>query len=185
MLYRVARKVGLAGPSKTADYFSDLVETIICQQLSDKAGATIFERFVNLFPQQKVTPGGVLALTNEKIRSVGPSWSKVNYIKNLAAQVTKSSLKLNTLHKLNDEEVISQLTKVKGIGRWTAEMFLMFSLGRKDVFSHGDLGLRRAIQRLYKFKHPPSQKKIEKIVAKWSPYRTYACRVLWRSLGES
>ncbi len=93
-------------------------------------------------------------------------------------------LRLQSLHKLENEEVIIELTKVKGIGRWTAEMFLMFNLQREDVFSHGDLGLRNAIIKLYKFKSPPSEKQIEKIVSKWSPHRTVASRYLWKSLDN-
>lgn len=167
---------------KSQDYFSDLVEAIICQQLSDKAGVTIFGRFQKLFPNKKITPEQVLSLTDLVIRNVGPSWSKVRFMKNLAQAVMDGNLNLGALDTHTDEEVIKELTKVKGIGPWTAEMFLMFSLGREDIFSHGDLGLRRAIQKLYHFKKEPTRKQIEKISRTWSPYRTYACRILWRSL---
>ena len=169
-------------PSRSTDYFSDLVEAIICQQLSDKAGATIFARVQNLFPKKRITPKHVLKISNEKIRMAGPSRSKVLYMKELAKAVSRKAIDLVALTSMIDEEVIAALTKLKGIGPWTAEMFLMFTLGRKDVFSYGDLGLRKAISRLYKLKKEPSRKQIERITNKWRPFRTYACRILWKSL---
>jgi len=169
-------------PTVATDYFVDLCEAIISQQLSEKAGATIWNRFVGLFPQYNVTPKRVLALPDEKIRGVGPSWSKISYLKNLASKVADKELDLEALKVMGNEEVISELTKVKGIGPWTAEMFLMFALGRPDVFSFGDLGLRNAIKKLYAMKKDPTRKQMEKITEKWIPYRTYACRILWRSL---
>ncbi len=169
-------------PTKTTDYFSDLVETIVCQQLSEKAGATIFGRVKNLFPNKRITATYLMQIPDEKLRSVGPSRSKISFIKELAKTVSKRAINLTAVSAMGDEEVIQELTKLKGIGPWTAEMFLMFSLGREDVFSYGDLGLRRAIQRLYRFRKEPTRKQIDKIVVKWRPYRTYACRVLWKSL---
>jgi len=124
----------------------------------------------------------LLKLSDKKIRSCGTSNSKVSFLKDLAAKVLKNDLKLNKLDKLSDDLVIKELTKVKGIGPWTAEMFLMFTLGREDIFSHGDLGLKNAIKKLYKFKKEPTRKQIEKIVEIWKPYRTYASRILWKSL---
>jgi DNA-3-methyladenine glycosylase II len=160
------------GPRRTKDYFLDLCEAIINQQLSDKAAATIFSRFSKLF-FGKITPSLVLKIPDKKMRAVGTSWSKVAFLKSLATAVVGKTIDLNQLHKLTDEEVVKELTKIKGIGPWTAEMFLMFSLGRPDVFSPGDVGLKRAIGKLYGNKCDPSH---------WSPYRTYACRILWRSL---
>jgi len=169
-------------PKKSPDIFSDLIETIICQQLSNKAGATIFERFRSLFPKKIITPKKVLAISDEKIRSSGPSWSKVSYIKNIARAVESGDLNLQTIDAKSDENVIVELTKIKGIGRWTAEMFLMFTLGREDIFSYGDLGLRKGIMKLYGFKKEPTVKQMEKLVTRWKPYRTYAARIIWRSL---
>lgn len=162
------------------DYFSDLCEAIVQQQLSEKAGDTIWNRFLKLFP--RLTPARVLATPDKKIRAAGISWSKVSYLKNLAKHTTQFDLQ--RLRDMTDAEVIAELTKVKGIGPWTAEMFLMFTLAREDVFSYGDLGLRNAIKKLYKFKHEPTRKQMEKISSKWSPYRTYAARILWASLVE-
>jgi DNA-3-methyladenine glycosylase II len=96
--------------------------------------------------------------------------------------VLDKTIHLEKLDKLSNEEIIRELTQVKGIGPWTAEMFLMFSLKREDVFSHGDLGLRNAIQKIYGFKEKPTIQQVEKIIKKWSPYKTYACRILWKSL---
>ncbi len=172
-------------PRISKDYFSDLCEAIINQQLSEKAGATIFKRFRRLFPKEIITPTYVSETRGESIRSVGVSWSKVKYIKALAENVIRKEIRLETLTSKTDTEVIAELTRIQGIGPWTAEMFLMFSLGREDVFSYGDVGLRRAIQKLYKFKREPTQKQMEKITKKWSPYRTYACRILWRTLDDS
>lgn len=168
--------------SVSKDPFSDLVEAIINQQLSEKAGRTIFTRFCASFPAGKLTPRRILARSDQSLRDVGISWSKVTYIKSLAEEVEKKRLRLADLGSLDDEAVITALTKVKGIGRWTAEMFLMFSLGREDVFSYGDLGLRRAMAKLYKFRDYPSAKQMEKIVTKWRPYRTIVARMLWASL---
>lgn len=174
--------MGVLGPKISNDYFSELCEIIINQQLSDKAAATIFARFKKLFPKEKIIPQVLLKLSDEKIRSCGTSNAKVSFLKDLAEKVLAEDLRFDGLDKLSDEKVITELIKVKGIGPWTAEMFLMFTLGREDVFSHGDLGLRNAIKKLYKFKKDPTKKQIEKIVNKWKPYRTYACRILWKSL---
>jgi DNA-3-methyladenine glycosylase II len=168
--------------SVSKDPFSDLVEAIINQQLSEKAGSTIFARFTASFPQGTLTPQHILKRSDQSLRDLGVSWSKVTYMKSLAEAVSKKHLILADLDKMDDEGVITELTKIKGIGRWTAEMFLMFSLGREDVFSYGDLGLRRAIAKLYKFRDYPTTKQMEKIVKKWQPYRTFVAKMLWASL---
>ena len=162
--------------------FVDLVESITSQQLSVKAGSTIFERFKKLFSKGRITPNGILSLSDQQIRDVGVSWSKVKYIKSIAEAVNSGSVVFESFSKMQDEEVIEKLTTIHGVGRWTAEMFLMFALGREDIFSYGDLGLRRGIQKIYRFKKEPSVKQMEKIVKKWTPYRTYAARILWNSL---
>jgi DNA-3-methyladenine glycosylase II len=164
-------------------FFVHLCESIVGQQLSEKAGDTIWKRFVALFKNEPVTPELLLALPDQAIRHAGTSNSKVRYLKNWAESVGSGQIELDKLIEMNDEEVIAQLTQVKGIGRWTAEMFLMFALGRKDVFSHGDLGLRNAIKRWYPELGPDfSKRDIETLTLKWSPYRTHASKVLWRSL---
>ncbi len=175
---------------KSANHFRTLVESIVSQQLSVKASDTIFKRFLELFAKQSgiksfPKPESVLKMSDIKLRKVGLSAQKIKYIKNLSEKISKKDVQLNRLRKMSDEEVIEHLVQVKGIGRWTAEMFLMFSLQRPDVFSHGDLGLRNAIIKLYGFKNPPTFEQIEEIVSVWSPYRTVASRYLWKSLENS
>lgn len=182
-LFSYIEKVELKIFSQPVNLFLELCESIISQQLSIKASDTIFGRFVKLF-KGAPTPQKLLKIKDEKIRACGISYGKIKYLKDLASKIVKKELVLEDLNKLPDEEVIITLTRVKGIGRWTAEMFLMFSLNRPDVFSHGDLGLRRAISKMYGFKKEPSIKQMEKIVSKWKPYRTYASRILWRSLEK-
>lgn len=169
---------------RSSDYFFDLCEAIVNQQLSEKAGRTIFNRFLDLIPGRKVTPVAVLSLTDEGMRGAGMSWSKVKYIKSLATSYINRHIDFDELHTLSDEDVLTNLTTLHGIGRWSAEMFLMFSLAREDIFSLGDAGLRRAIMVAYGFKKAPTDKQIEKIISKWSPYKTYACRILWLSLDR-
>lgn len=169
-------------PIRSHNFFSDLCEAIINQQLSDKAAAIIFSKFKNLFPKGNITAEKLAKIPDKKIRDVGTSWKKVEFMKNLAEKVVKREIDLGKFEELENESVIAELTKLHGIGRWTAEMFLMFSLGRQDVFSAGDLGLRRAIQKLYKLRKEPTLKQIEKLSSKWSPYRTYAALILWKSV---
>lgn len=181
-LFVWAERIELDERTIPDNLFEELVESIIGQQLSGKAADTIFGRLKKLFPKGEITPDRILKLSDEKIRECGTSWAKIKSLKDLAAKVKNKELDLDSLKKLPDEEVIIELVKVKGIGPWTAEMFLMFTLCRQDIFSHGDLGLRNGIKKIYGFKKEPTRKQIEKIVRKWSPYRSYASRILWRSL---
>mgnify|MGYP001566854940 CR=1 FL=1 len=186
ILYKALEKVGkveMDKPRSPKVYFEHLVRSIVFQQLSGKAANTIYSRFMALLPKGKVTPETILKLSDEEIRGAGISGQKMGYIRDLSQKVKDKEVDLNNLQNLSDEEVISELTKVKGIGRWTAEMFLMFTLTRPDIFSHGDLGLRNAIKMLYKLENP-TQEQVELICAKWSPHRTYACRILWESLDN-
>lgn len=182
VLLELTDKTERLTPTSTTDYFSALCEAIVNQQLSEKAGSTIFNRLLDLMPKRIPTPGVVTALDENKLRAVGMSWSKVRYIKELALSFQKNVIDFHALSTVSDIQVITELTKLKGIGPWTAEMFLMFSLGRPDVFSTRDVGLQRAMQKLYKLKKSPTARQMERISKKWSPYRTYACRILWRSL---
>lgn len=183
----VVEKYGDIVWAQAPDLFEDLVESIISQQLSGKAAKTIFGRFKDLYPSTALgtiafpTPKQILATPHEKLRAVGLSNAKARYVKSLAEFVDTGQLVLDELKDKSDEEVITSLTRVKGIGRWTAEMILIFSLGRPDVFSMGDLGLKKAISKLYKVDMKDLEK-IEKISDAWSPYRSLACRYLWKSL---
>lgn len=185
ILYGVLEKIDSIKPlTKSKNYFSDLCETIINQQLSGKAGETIFRRFKKLFSKDLINPQELGKLPAEKIRKVGTSNSKVKYLKNLAELVVRKELNFDELTSKDDISIKNTLIKINGIGPWTAEMFLMFSLAREDIFSSGDLGLRKAIQKLYQFKKEPTVKQIEKLSQRWKPYRTHAARILWRSLDE-
>ncbi len=169
--------------TKSQDYFLSLCREIVSQQLSGKSAHAIFTRFLKLFPKQKQNAQKILKFTDQKLRDVGMSWAKVKYLKDLAQKVVNKEINLKKLDGLGDLQVIEELTKVKGIGPWTAEMFLIFSLAREDVFSFGDLGLKKAIMKLYKHEKP-TQKQLERIVNKWKPYRSYAAILLWRSLDN-
>ncbi len=161
--------------------FDRLIESIISQQLSVRVADVIYERVLNLLPGKKLEPEEVLKLKDEDLRKAGMSYGKIKYIKDLSEKVNSGELDLDNLENLENEEVIKELTKVKGIGKWTAEMFLMSALGRPDIFSHGDLGLKNAIKKIYGFEEYEVEI-VEEIVIKWSPYRTIAARVLWKSL---
>ena len=167
----------------TKDLFVDILESIVSQQLSVKASDTIWKRFKILFGKKKMTPRNLLTIDDEKIRSSGISYSKIKYMKGLATGIVNKEIDLEALTKLPNEEVLVELTRVKGIGPWTAEMILMFSLAREDVFSLGDIGLRNAIAKIYEIDRD-DLKKVAKISNKWKPYRTYAARYLWKSLDN-
>lgn len=167
----------------SSDHFFNLTRNIIYQQLAGKAASTIFGRFESLV--KEITPQNVLAIDSQKLRDAGLSWAKVKYVKDLAEKVIKREINLVTIESLDNEAVITELTKVKGIGLWTAEMFLLFTLHRENVFSYGDLGLKNGLIKLYKIKTPPSPTQIAKIINRWSPYESYGSIALWHSLDNS
>jgi DNA-3-methyladenine glycosylase II len=166
----------------STSYFSDIVNAIICQQLSDKAGAAIWKRFKILFSPNTITPSAVKKIPVKTLRTSGISNAKAQYIHNVAQAFVEGLVTPNQFSKMSDEAVINQLTLIKGIGRWTAEMFCIFSLGREDIFSFGDVGLFNAICKLYGRDKPFSTQRIEQITRTWSPYRSYASLLLWKSL---
>jgi DNA-3-methyladenine glycosylase II len=170
-------------PESSAGYFKRLARNIAFQQLHGKAATTIWERLIALLPEGRVTPENIMSLTNEEMRACGLSNAKVSYIKNIAEAFINDANYMQLDH-LSDEEVIELLTKIKGVGKWTAEMFLMFTLGREDVFSYGDFALRKGITQIYGYKKEPSRKTMERIVKKWSPYKTYASLALWKTLDN-
>lgn len=166
------------------DPYLRLVRSIVGQQLSVKAASTIFGRFEKLFPKNHITPKGLIKIPDERLKEVGLSRQKISYLKDLSEKVLKGELELEKFGQLDSEIITMELIKVKGIGQWTAEMFLMFSLGKPDIFSYGDIGLQNAIKKAYKLKTKPTLKQMEKIVRKWVPFRTYAAFILWRSLDN-
>jgi len=182
ILGAVIDKYTVSSPKVSTNLFRDLLEAIVSQQLSNKAASTIFSRFLNLFPGEQIPkPEDILATSEKTLRSCGLSHQKASYLKSLAEEISSHKLALEDLHDLSDDEVITSLTKVKGIGPWTAEMFLIFSLGRLDTFSLGDLGLRAAISRLYGVNRE-DKIKIEEISKNWSPHRSLACIYLWKTI---
>jgi DNA-3-methyladenine glycosylase II len=166
--------------SPKSKYFIDLLEAITNQQLSGKAASTIFGRVKDLC-KGGITPEAILKLSEAKLRNAGLSFAKIKYVKDLADKVKRQEVKVESMENLSDEEVIMELVKVKGIGRWTAEMFLMFSLGRPDVFPVDDLGIKKGFEKVTgkTFDREKSAKFAEK---HWKPWRTVASWYLWRSL---
>lgn len=163
------------------DPFVTLCRAIISQQLSGRAASAITERLESLFDSGVLTPEGILATPDETLRSLGLSRQKQASLKDLASKTADGNLQLAVLSTLNDAEVTRQLTQVRGIGVWTAEMFLIFFLGRLDVFPVGDLGIRKAIQRVYGYKKMPAVSTMHRHARKWAPYRTIATWYLWES----
>src|ERR1700739_2595241 len=161
--------------------FHSLAEAIVYQQLNGKAAVTILKRFAAL-AGEPLTPEGILKLRDEQLRSVGLSKQKSGYLKDLAAKTAAGLLDFSKLPELPDDEVIKHLTQVKGIGVWTAHMFLMFSLRRPDVLPTGDYGVQMAGKKHHKNRKLPKPKDMEKIARAWAPYRSIACWYMWRSL---
>jgi DNA-3-methyladenine glycosylase II len=172
--------------SRTDDYFFTLVDAIASQQLSGKAAATIVGRIRALVPgKERIEPSDILALPDQALRDAGLSWSKVGYIKDLAERVDSGRVHLGRISEMEDEEIINELVAVKGIGRWTAEMFLIFSLARPDVLAVDDLGIRAGMKRLYALPDLPKPTQMREIGEPWRPYRSYASLYLWRSADNS
>jgi DNA-3-methyladenine glycosylase II len=169
--------------SASSDHYGALVRAIVGQQLSVSAARSIFARLTDRYGGRTPTPVEVLEEEPEELRAaVGLSRAKVGFLRSLAEHVISGELELDRLDRLDDEAVMAELVAVKGLGDWTAQMFLMFQLERPDVLPVGDLGIRRAIERAYALDELPGAAAIEAIAAPWRPYRTLACRYLWRSL---
>ena len=164
------------------EHYGALVRAIVGQQLSTKAAAAIYRRLVDRFGGREPTPQEILDDDPDELRSVGLSHAKVAYLRSLAEHVLNGSLELERLDTLPDEQVIAELTAVKGIGAWSAHVFLMFHLRRPDVLAVGDLGIRKGMMLAYGLAALPLPVEMEKIAEPWRPYRTLACRYLWRSL---
>jgi DNA-3-methyladenine glycosylase II len=165
------------------DAFGALVRIVVGQQLSTKAARSIYARLAALFDGEAPTPEGLLALSEAELRGVGLSGRKVEYLRDLARHVTCGSLELDRLDELSDEEVIEEIVAVRGFGRWSAEMFLIFHLERPDVISGGDLGIRRAIQLAYRLEEMPSPDEVVERAERWRPNRSLASLYLWESLA--
>lgn len=161
--------------------FHSLAEAILYQQLNGKAAVSIFKRFTAL-AGDPLTPAGILTLTDEQMRSVGLSKQKSSYLRDMAERAAAGQLDFTRLHEMSDEEVIKHLTQVKGVGVWTAQMFLMFTLKRPNVLPTGDFGIQMAMKKHYKKRKLPKPLHMEKIAHAWEPYRSIACWYLWKSM---
>ncbi|MTI85853.1 MAG: DNA-3-methyladenine glycosylase 2 family protein [Firmicutes bacterium] len=164
------------------DYYKSLIRIIVGQQISVKAAKTIWGRFNSLC--ETINPASINVLEDDVIRETGISKPKLIYIKDLTQKILSEEINFKELENMEDEQVIRQLTRVKGVGRWTAEMFLIFSLGRLDVFSLNDVGLKRAIKSLYSLASIPVIEEIEELSNKWKPYRSVASLYLWSALDQ-
>ncbi len=164
------------------DAFDMLIYSIVGQQLSTKAAATIVQRVRALFPDDKKFLANKFAqLSQQELRNCGLSLSKANYCLGIATAVSNNTINLRALKRQSDEQVITELTALKGVGQWTAEMLLIFAFGRSDILSLGDLGLRRGMQAAYKLRKRPSDERFTKIAKAWQPYRSIASWYLWRA----
>ena len=186
VLATLIRKHGPCGlaAAQRADHFSALVRAITGQQLSTKAAATIYGRLTALMPDGRPTPDGLAAIGDDQLRAVGMSRQKGAYFRDLCEKVMNGALPLDSLDSMTDDEVIVALTQVKGIGRWSAEMFLMFRLHRPDVLPVDDLGIVNAVKNVYRLRKKPTADRIRKIGEVWRPYRSVASWYLWRSLDN-
>jgi DNA-3-methyladenine glycosylase II len=187
VLGAVIKRIGPCGLAdrQRKDHLTALIGAIVSQQLSTKAAATIFGRFAALFPGAEISNAAAIdAISSEQLRSVGLSGQKVGYLRDLCARIADGRLRLDELESLPDDQVIERLTAVKGFGRWTAEMFLMFRLHRPDVLPVDDLGIVKAVQNVYRLRKRPDAKRIVKIGEAWRPYRSVASWYLWQTLRE-
>jgi DNA-3-methyladenine glycosylase II len=186
VMRQVIDEVGSLGDffaGRPTDHYGTLVRSIVGQQLSTKAAAAIYGRLIERFGGRAPTPEEVLAADPDELRTAaGLSHAKVRYLRSLAEHVLDGSLQLDRLPKLSDDEVIAELTAVKGIGEWSAHMFLMFHLRRPDILPVGDLGIRRAVKLRYDLPELPTPAELTEIAEAWRPHRTLACIYLWRSL---
>ncbi len=180
---KIIDSVGEYSLKRRNHHFAVLVESIISQQLATSAAEAIFRRFTSLYPKFP-TALEILATRRSKLRSVGLSGMKIEYLRDLARKVEQGKIRMSTLARMSDEEIIAHLTQVKGIGRWTAEMFLIFSLGRPDILPVHDLGLRKGVQMAFSLPELPKPEDVERLGKRWRPYRSMATWYLWKSLQK-
>lgn len=181
---KVIRKSPIPNFKEGKDHFNALVRSIIYQQISGKAADSISKRFNALFKNNTPTPKDLLSLRDSDFKKSGISPQKMKYLRDLATKFLDGVIDPKLFNKMSDEEIRQHLVSVKGVGRWTADMFLMFTLNRMDVLPTGDLGIQKGFQKLFKLKKLPDGRKMEKLAKDWSPYRTVASWYLWRVVDE-
>ena len=174
------RKIGPCTMRITKNSYQTLIEAIIYQQLSEASATAITKRFLKLY-KKFPTPKQVINTTRKKLKDTGISGTKINYIKGLSKQIVEKQINFRKISKLNDEQVIEELTKIKGIGNWTAQIYLMFCLQRKDILPIDDLGIKKGVRDLFLLKELPNPKTVEKYSARWKPNRSIACWYIWKS----
>ncbi|HET7528736.1 MAG TPA: DNA-3-methyladenine glycosylase [Candidatus Saccharimonadales bacterium] len=187
---KLAPVIKASGPCRISphnDHYGELVGSIVGQQLSAVAAGTIWRRVLELFDGRMPAPRQLVKIDDQKLRDVGLSWAKVGYVKDLARHILDGRLDLDHISTMPNEQLIEQLTAVKGIGEWSAHMFMMFGLGRLDILPTGDLGIRKAIMKLYGLEELPFPEQIISLAAKkgWHPYESVACWYLWQSLDNN
>jgi DNA-3-methyladenine glycosylase II len=187
---KLAPVIATSGPCRIkphTDHYGELVGSIVGQQLSTKAAATIWQRVLALFSGRMPTPEELIEIDDQKLRDAGLSWNKVKYVKDLAGHILDGRLDLDHIATMPNEQIIEQLTAVKGLGEWSAHMFMMFGLGRLDILPTGDLGIRKAAMRLYDLKRMPAPEQLITISNrnKWHPYESVASWYLWQSLDNN
>lgn len=187
---RLAPVIKASGPCRIkphTDHYGELVSNIVGQQLSTKAAYSIWQRVLGLFGGKMPSPEQLIKIDDQALRDVGLSWAKVRYVKDLATRILDGRLDINHIARMPNDQLIEQLTAVKGIGEWSAHMFMMFGLGRLDILPVGDLGIRKAVQNLYGLKMLPTPEQIITISSKnkWRPYESVASWYLWQSLDNN
>lgn len=185
-IIKVSSKITLPEITKTKDIYLDMVEIIISQQLSGNVAKVIYNRFLELFKDKYPSPKELLSIDALKLREAGLSQAKTNYVKNLAEFALSNDLSLSYIDSLSDDEIVELLTKVKGVGKWSVEMLLIFSLDRPDVFPYDDLVIKKSMIEIYGIKKEGKDliSKMIKTSEKWKPNRTYATRLLWAYWGQ-
>ena len=167
------------------DYFQSLLRFIVYQQLSGKSAKAIFDRFIDLIPKNSlISPKEVLKLSKDDMRMAGLSFQKIDYLRTLSNYFEKNSFQKKDVKKMTDQEICKELTQIKGIGQWTVDMFLMFTLNRPDVMPYGDLGIQKGYKKIFNMSNLPSKKEMENGSKIWKPYRTLACWYLWKIVDD-
>ena len=167
------------------DYFQSLLRSIIYQQLSGKSAKAIYDRFIDLMPKNSlISPKEVLNLSRDDMRNSGLSFQKIDYLTNLSNYFEKNSFKKEDVKKMTDQEICKELTQIKGIGQWTVDMFLMFTLNRPDIMPYGDLGIQKGYKKIFNMSNLPSKKEMENGSKIWKPFRTLACWYLWKIVDD-
>jgi len=166
------------------DYFQSLMRSIVFQQLSGKVANIIYQRLINLVPDNEIIPRKILMVTNDNMRQAGLSLQKINYIKNLANYFDANSFDSSKVEKMSNEEISKELIQIKGIGQWTIDMFLMFTLNRPDIMPYSDLGIQKGIKILFNLINLPTKDEMRILSIKWKPYRTVACWYLWKVVDD-